>query len=59
MAPKNVNLCGRFREMQIVRHAKYVGTIIGPHGRFHRWTAARKKFVHRVMRINAFTKSLV
>ena len=50
MAPKNVNLCGRFREMQIVRHAKYVGTIIGPHGRFHRWTAARKKFVHRVMK---------
>ena len=39
-ALKNVNLCGHwlsenceeFREMQIVRHAKYVGTMIGPDG---------------------------
>ena len=31
-----------FREMQIVRHAEYVGTMIGPHGHLHRWTAARK-----------------
>ena len=45
--------------MQIVRHAKYVGTMIGPHGHFHRWTAARKKFVQRVLTINASTKSLV
>ena len=35
--------CEEFREMQIVRHAKYVGTMIGPGGYFHRWTAHRKK----------------
>ena len=34
--------CEEFCEMQTVRHAKYVGTMIGPHGHFHRWTAARK-----------------
>ena len=34
--------CEEFREMQIVRHAKYVGTMIGPHGHLHRWTAPRK-----------------
>ena len=34
--------CGEFREMQIVRHAKYVGTMIGPDGYIHRWTAPRK-----------------
>ena len=34
--------CEEFREMQIVRHAKYVGTMIGPDGHLHRWTAARK-----------------
>ena len=33
--------CEEFHEMKIVRHAKYVG-IIGKHGHFHRWTAARK-----------------
>ena len=32
-----------FPEMQIVRHAKYVGTMIGPDGFIHRWTAHRKK----------------
>ena len=31
-----------FREMQIVRHAKYVGTTIGPDGYLHRWAAPRK-----------------
>ena len=51
--------CEEFREMQIVRHAKYVGTMIGPHGQLHRWTAHRKKFIQRVMNINASTKSLV
>ena len=35
--------CDEFREMQIVRHAKYVGTMIGPDGYLHRWTAHRKK----------------
>ena len=34
--------CEEFREMQIVRHAKYVGTMIGPDGYIHRWTAPRK-----------------
>ena len=45
--------------MQNVRHAKYVGTMIAPHGHLHRWTAARKKFIQRVMTINGSTKSLV
>ena len=45
--------------MQIVRHAKYVGTIIGPNGHLHRWTAPRKKFMQRVLKINASTKNLV
>ena len=35
--------CNEFREMQIVRRAKYVGTMIGPDGHLHRWTAQRKK----------------
>ena len=35
--------CGEFREMQIVRYAKYVGTMIGPDGYIHRWKAPRKK----------------
>ena len=34
--------CEEFRDMQIVRHAKYVGTMIGPDGHLHRWTAHRK-----------------
>ena len=45
--------------MQIVRHAKYIGTMIGPDGYLHRWTAPRKKIIQRVMKINASTKSLV
>ena len=36
--------CGEFRGMQIVRHAKYVGTMIGPKGNLHRWSAPRKMF---------------
>ena len=35
--------CDEFREMQIVRHAKYVGTMIGPDGYLHHWTAPKKK----------------
>ena len=35
--------CDEFRETQNVRHAKYVGTMIGPNGHLHRWTALRKK----------------
>ena len=47
-----------FREMQHVRHAKCVGTMIGPDGHIHRWTAHRK-IIQRVLAINASTKSLV
>ena len=35
--------CEDFREMQVVKCAKYVGTMIGPEGNIHRWTAPRKK----------------
>ena len=35
--------CEEFREMQIVMYAKDVGTMIGPDGYIHRWTAPRKK----------------
>ena len=35
--------CDDFREMQIVRHAKYVGTMMIPKGYLHRWTAPWKK----------------
>ena len=34
--------CEDFREMQVVRYARYVGTMIGPDGHVHRWTAPRK-----------------
>ena len=51
--------CEEFRDMQVVRHAKYVGTMIGPDGNLHRWTAHRIKFIQRVMKINASTRSLV
>ena len=44
--------------MQIVRHAKYVGTMIGPDGSLHLWTKPRKK-LQRVMKIHASTKRLV
>ena len=37
-----------FREQQIVRSAKYVGTMIGPDGYVHRWTAPRKNHPARV-----------
>ena len=39
--------CEEFRDMQIVRHAKYVGTMIGPNGHLHRWTAPRKNHAAR------------
>ena len=35
--------CEEFREMKIVKYAKYVGTMIGPEGHIHRWTAPQKK----------------
>ena len=34
--------CNEFHEMQIIRHAKYVGTMIGPDEYLHRWDAPRK-----------------
>ena len=34
--------CEEFREMRIVECAKCVGTIFGPEGHIHRWTAPRK-----------------
>ena len=40
--------CEEFREMQFVRHAKYVGTMIGPDGYLHRWTAPRMFYPARV-----------
>ena len=52
-------LCERGREMQIVRHAKYVGTIIGPRWAPSSLDGTQKKFIQRVMKINASTKSLV
>ena len=39
--------CEEFREMQIVRHAKNVGTMIGPDGYLHRWAAPRKNCATR------------
>ena len=51
--------CTEFREMQLVRYAKLIGTMIGPDGYLHRWTAPRKKFIQRVRQINASTISVV
>ena len=50
--------CEDFREMQIVRYAKYVGTMIG---RMATFTVGRhpEKIIQRVVKINASTKSLV
>ena len=36
--------------MQIVRHAKYVGTLIGLDGCLHRLAAPRKNFIRRVLK---------
>ena len=35
--------CEDFREMQVVRYARYVGTLFGPDSHVHRGTAPRKK----------------
>ena len=40
--------CEEFYEMQIVRHAKYVGTMIGQDGHLHRSTTRRKNHSTRV-----------
>ena len=55
----NSENCEEFREMQIVRHGKNVGTMIGPDGHLHRWSAPRKILIQRVLKINVSTKSLV
>ena len=34
--------CEDFRQMHVVRHAKYVGTMIRPDGHIHRWMGPRK-----------------
>ena len=33
----------KFREMKVVKYARYAGTMIGQEGHAHRWTAPRKK----------------
>ena len=37
-------ICEEFREMKMVKYAEYFGTMSGPEGYFHRWTAPREKF---------------
>ena len=51
--------CQEFREMKIVKFAKYVGTMIGPEGYLHRWTAPREKFNQRTTKRNGTSESLV
>ena len=51
--------CEEFREMQIVRYAKYVGTMFGPDGYIHRLTAPWKNSSSACLKISASTKSLV
>ena len=50
--------CEEFREMKIVKYGEYVGTMLGPEGYLHRWTAPRKKFIQRTGKINGPSKSL-
>ena len=47
--------CEEFREMKNVKCTRYVGTIIGPEGYLHRWTAPRRKFIQRTRKINEST----
>ena len=51
--------CEEFREMKIVKYAKYVGTVIGPEGYLHRWTTPRERFFQRARKTNGTSKSLV
>ena len=57
--PGSRRIAKSFAKCRFFRHTEYVGTRIGPHGHLHRWAAPRKKFIQRVMKINASTKSLV
>ena len=51
--------CEEFCETKIVKYAKYVGTMIGPEGYLHPWTAPREKFIQRTWKINGTSRSLV
>ena len=35
--------------MKIVKHAKYVGTMIGPEGHLHPWTAPRERLAKHIV----------
>ena len=48
-----VDNCVEFREMKIVKYAKYVDAMIGPEGYFHRWTVPQEKFIQRVRKNTA------
>ena len=52
--------CEEFCEMKTVKHAKCLGTMIGPEGYLHRWIAPRKK-IHstRARKIKETSKNLV
>ena len=39
--------CQEFRERKMVKFAKYVGTMTGPEGYLHQWTAWREKFIQK------------
>ena len=43
--------CENFERMKIAKYAKYVGTMIGPEGHVHRWTAPRKIIEQQIWRI--------
>ena len=51
--------CNEIRDMQIARHVKYVGTMIGPEVHLHRWDALLGKFIQRCRKLNETSKSLV
>ena len=51
--------CKEFRGMKVVKYGKYVGTMIGPEGHLHRWTAPLKKFIQRCRKSTKTSKSLV
>ena len=44
--------------MKVVKYAKYVGSMVGPEGYLHRWTAPREKFIQRTKKVNGASKSL-
>ena len=50
--------CEEFRELKIVKLAKYVGTRIGPEGCLHRWITPREKCIQRAWNTFGSSKSL-